>query len=140
VINEDTVPYAFGTNPHYDLGTAGYYEVQLVVWNEGNCADTMDMSMCIRDSEAIFLPDVFSPNGDGNNDVLFVRGPTIIELDFAIYDRWGARLFSTSSVGNGWDGTVEGDQSASGVYLYTLTARTEDGDDIKRTGNITLVR
>ncbi|HRH70302.1 MAG TPA: gliding motility-associated C-terminal domain-containing protein [Flavobacteriales bacterium] len=140
VINGDTVPYEFGVNPHFDLGTAGYYETQLVVWNEGNCVDSMSLDMCIRDSEAIFIPDVFSPNGDGNNDVLFVRGPTIIELDFAIYDRWGARLFSTTSVGNGWDGTVDGDQSTSGVYLYTLTARTEDGDELVRTGNITLVR
>ena len=140
VINEDTVPYAFGTNPNYDLGKAGYYEVQLVVWNEGNCTDSMSMDMCIRDSDVIFIPDAFSPNRDGNNDVLFVRGPTVIELEFGVYDRWGAKLFSTGSTTDGWDGTVNGELAASGVYLYTLIARTEEGEAIERTGNITLVR
>lgn len=140
VINADTVPYVLGENPHYDLGTAGYYETSLVVWNEGNCVDSMAMDLCIRDSEAIFIPDVFSPNGDGSNDVLFVRGPTITELEFALFDRWGNRLFTTGSVGQGWDGTVDGQQSNSGVYLWSLSARTEAGENIERTGNITLIR
>ncbi len=140
VINSDTVPYELGVNPHYDLGTAGYYETSLVVWNEGNCVDSMAMDLCIRDSDAIFIPDVFSPNGDGNNDVLFVRGPTIIELEFEVFDRWGSSLFNTNSTAHGWDGTVAGAQSASGVYVYALIARTEEGETIERTGNITLVR
>lgn len=140
LINGDTLPYELGVNPHYDLGTAGYYETQLVVWNEGNCVDSMSMDMCIRDSEAIFIPDIFSPNSDGNNDVLFVRGPAITELEFAVYDRWGTQLFATSDVQNGWDGTVDGDLAASGVYLWSLMARTEEGENIERTGNLTLVR
>lgn len=140
VINGDTVPYELGVNPHYDLGTAGHYETQLVVWNEGNCVDSMAMDLCIRDSEAIFIPDIFSPNNDGNNDVLFVRGPTITELEFAVFDRWGNRLFMTGAVENGWDGTVDGQPGASGVYLWSLIARTKEGENIERTGNITLVR
>ena len=98
------------------------------------------MDLCIRDSEAVFIPDVFSPNGDGSNDVLFVRGPTLVEVEFGVYDRWGKQLFASSSVDQGWDGTVAGDRSASGVYVYTLVARAEDGTRIERTGNITLVR
>jgi gliding motility-associated-like protein len=140
VINGDTVPYVIGENPNYDLGSAGYYQTQLVVWNEGLCVDSMSMDLCIRDSEAVFIPDVFSPNGDGSNDVLFVRGPTLVEVEFAVYDRWGKQLFASGSVDQGWDGTVAGDRSASGVYVYTLIARAEDGTRIERTGNITLVR
>ncbi|MCB0770905.1 MAG: gliding motility-associated C-terminal domain-containing protein [Flavobacteriales bacterium] len=140
VIDNDTVPYAYGVNPHYDPGVAGYYTVDLVVWNEGNCSDSMSLDMCIRGSDAVFIPDVFSPNGDGNNDVLFVRGPTVIDLEFAVYDRWGSRQFTTTSVDQGWDGTVQGEQGASGVYLYTLVARTDEGEQVERTGNITLVR
>lgn len=140
VINGDTLPYEYGVNPHYDLGTAGYYQTQLVVWNEGLCTDSMSMDLCIRDSDAVFIPDVFSPNGDGSNDVLYVRGPTLVEVDFAVFDRWGKRLFASGSVGHGWDGTMGGERSASGVYVYTLIARAEDGTRIERTGNITLVR
>ncbi|MEZ4739826.1 MAG: gliding motility-associated C-terminal domain-containing protein [Flavobacteriales bacterium] len=140
VLNTDTVPYSYGTNPNYDHGEAGYYTTQLVVWNEGNCTDSMSLDMCIRGSDAVFIPDVFSPNGDGNNDVLYVRGPTVIDLEFAVYDRWGSQLFTTRSVDQGWDGTVQGELGASGVYLYTLIARTDEGERIERTGNITLVR
>ena len=93
VIDGDTVPYAFGTDPNYDLGHAGYYTVQLVVWNEGGCTDSMQLDVCISDSEAIFLPDAFSPNGDGSNDVLYVRGPSLVEMEFALYDRWGTQVF-----------------------------------------------
>lgn len=140
VMNTDTVPYEFGTNPHYDHGSAGYYQVQLVVWNEGGCADSMLLDMCIRGSDAVFIPDVFSPNSDGNNDVLYVRAPTAIDLEFVVYDRWGTSLFITRTLDKGWDGTLDGRPAASGVYIYTLIARTEKGEDIQRTGNITLVR
>lgn len=140
VINGDTIPYELGVNPTYDHGVAGYYRTQLVVWNEGFCADSMAMDICIRDSEVVFIPDVFSPNGDGWNDVLYVRGPTVVEMEFAVHDRWGKRLFASGSVDQGWDGTANGDRSASGVYVYTLIARASDGTRIERTGNITLVR
>lgn len=140
VINGDTIPYELGVDPHYDLGMAGSYTTQLVVWNEGFCTDSMTMDLCIRDSEAVFIPDVFSPNGDGNNDFLYVRGPSLVDVEFAVYDRWGTRLFASGNVGDGWDGTANGERSASGVYAYTLLARTEDGTRIERSGTITLVR
>ncbi len=140
VIDGDTVPYSPGTDPHYDLGHAGYYSVDLVVYNIGGCTDSLSLDICIRDSEAIFLPDAFSPNSDGSNDVLFVRGGTIAEMGFALYDRWGSQVFSSSNVDHGWDGSKNGRQSPSGVYLYTLHAVTTEGEVIDRTGNITLVR
>ncbi|MFZ1333685.1 MAG: gliding motility-associated C-terminal domain-containing protein, partial [Flavobacteriales bacterium] len=66
--------------------------------------------------------------------------PTVIELEFVVYDRWGNSVYSTNSMDNGWDGIVDGRTGASGVYIYTLIALTEKGEDIQRTGNITLVR
>ena len=140
MIAGDTVAFAPGNNPTYDHGVAGYYDVQLVVWNEGGCVDSMALGICIRDSEAIFLPDVFSPNGDGSNDVLYVRGPGILEMNFAIYDRWGNSLFTSENVDQGWDGMVNGSQSPSGVYLAVLRAELDDGEVVERTTNITLVR
>ncbi|MBK8340803.1 MAG: gliding motility-associated C-terminal domain-containing protein [Flavobacteriales bacterium] len=140
VIDGDTVPYAFGTDPNYDLGHAGFYTVQLIVWNEGGCTDSTQLDVCIRDSEAIFLPDAFSPNGDGSNEVLYVRGPGLLEMDFALYDRWGTQVFRSTQVDHGWDGITDGQPSPSGVYLYTIQARTAEGDELERTGNITLVR
>jgi gliding motility-associated-like protein len=119
---------------------AGTYDVQLVVWNEGGCRDSLTLGICIQDSEAIFLPDVFSPNGDGNNDVLFVRGPSIAAMDFAVHDRWGVRVFSSTYPDHGWDGTVNGTLSPSGVYVLVLSATLDDGETIERTSNVTLIR
>ena len=140
VIDGDTVPYSLGTDPSYDLGHAGNYSVELVVWNQGNCTDSMSLDICIQDSEAIFLPDAFSPNGDGNNDGLYVRGGTIADMDFALYDRWGNRVFSSNDAQHGWDGNTNDAPSPSGVYLWTLRATLDDGTTVERTGNITLVR
>ena len=140
LIANDTVPFVAGGDPNYDHGVAGFYDVQLVVWNEGGCRDSLTLGICIQVSEAIFLPDVFSPNGDGNNDVLFVRGPSITAMDFAVYDRWGMRVFSSTDPDHGWDGTVNGTPSPSGVYVLVLSATLEDGETIERTSNVTLIR
>ncbi|MBK7943215.1 MAG: gliding motility-associated C-terminal domain-containing protein [Flavobacteriales bacterium] len=140
VIAGDTLPYAWGTDPQYEHGVAGTYNVQLVVWNDGGCTDSLGMDICIRDSEAVFVPDAFSPNGDGLNDILFARAPAALELEFAVYDRWGAQVFRSTTTDHGWDGTADGALSPSGVYLYTLRARLDDGAMEERTGNITLVR
>ena len=88
----------------------------------------------------IFIPDVFSPNDDGNNDVLFVRGGGILNLELNIYNRWGDRVFKTTDIDEGWDGYVMGNKAPTGVYIYQLTARTENGIDVEQSGDITLVR
>lgn len=86
------------------------------------------------------VPMAFSPNGDGNNDFLFVYGGQIEKFTLAIYDRWGELVFSTSSQDTGWDGTFNGKEASSGVYVYKLKAYFIDGDVENKTGNITLVR
>jgi len=100
----------------------------------------MRAEICIQDSEAIFLADVFSPNGDGNNDLFFVRGNAIGEMDLAIFDRWGMRVFTSAQPAMGWDGSVNGAPCASGVYVVVLQATLLDGEVIERTHNVTLVR
>jgi gliding motility-associated-like protein len=86
------------------------------------------------------VPMAFSPNGDGNNDFLFVYGGQIERLTFEVYDRWGEKVFSTSSQDKGWDGTYNGKDVNSGVYVYKLKAVFTDGDIENKTGNITLIR
>ncbi len=88
----------------------------------------------------LFIPDVFSPNGDGNNDKLFVRGNNIQELYFAVYDRWGEKVFETTDKNNGWDGTYKGNQLSGAVFVYYCTGKYTDGKEFKQKGDITLVR
>ena len=94
----------------------------------------------IPPDKGAIVPMAFSPNGDGNNDFLFVYGGQIERLSLDVYDRWGEKVFSTTSQDNGWDGTFKGKEVSSGVYVYKLKAVFLDGDTENKTGNITLVR
>jgi gliding motility-associated-like protein len=87
----------------------------------------------------VAVPSAFSPNGDGNNDILMVLGD-IKDLDFAIYNRWGQLVFKTNDQLKGWDGKLNGVELNPGVFAYRLSGELPDGTDITRKGNITLVR
>lgn len=85
------------------------------------------------------IPNAFSPNGDNNNDILFVLG-SIDKLDFNIYNRWGQQVFHSNDRAEGWDGTFMGQACNPGVFAYTVTGVMPDGKKINKKGNITLVR
>ncbi len=88
----------------------------------------------------IFVPNAFSPNGDGENDVLYVRGGNITDLTLAIYDRWGNVVFETTDQTMGWDGTYKDDLAEPAVFVYHLDVRCGDGQTFTDKGNITLLR
>jgi gliding motility-associated-like protein len=88
----------------------------------------------------IFIPNAFSPNGDNENDVLFVRGQLIEGMLFRIFDRWGEMVFESTDRTIGWDGTFRGKQLDPDVYDYYLKAVCVDGAESIIKGNITLMR
>ena len=89
---------------------------------------------------AVFIPNIFSPNGDNINDVLYVRGNCIEYMQFIIYDRWGEKVFTGEEINDGWDGTYRGEQLESGVFYYNLKATLLDDSEVTRKGTITIVR
>ena len=88
----------------------------------------------------VYLPTGFTPNGDGTNDVLYIRSNFITEVYLTIYDRWGEKLFETSDIKNGWDGVYKGKQLDQGVYGYYMTFKCNNGQESFKKGNITLMR
>ncbi|HMC97376.1 MAG TPA: gliding motility-associated C-terminal domain-containing protein, partial [Flavobacteriales bacterium] len=92
------------------------------------------------DAPDIFVPNTFTPNGDGHNDVLFVRGHAISSLEFQVFDRWGEKVFETKDQALGWDGTFEGRPVDPAVFVYHLTAYCVDGQRYFTKGNVTVVR
>jgi gliding motility-associated-like protein len=88
----------------------------------------------------VFVPNVFSPNGDGKNDILFVYGNYIDKLDMRIFNQWGEQVIMITKPANGWDGTHRGKAQPVGVYVYTLQATLSDGRTVKLKGSITLLR
>ncbi|GAA4339804.1 hypothetical protein GCM10023149_50760 [Mucilaginibacter gynuensis] len=88
----------------------------------------------------IFVPNAFTPNGDGNNDILLVYGSNIQTVNFYVYDQWGELVFKSNNQGNGWDGTFKGSRLPVGVYVYYMDATTTDGQKVNKKGTITLLR
>ncbi|MEM7297920.1 MAG: gliding motility-associated C-terminal domain-containing protein, partial [Bacteroidota bacterium] len=138
--NGEVQPYSPGSNPSVSYDQAGSYMVILEIQNEGGCPDTTALDICILPPTPLFIPDIFSPNGDGNNDILFVRGAGIVEINFMIYDRWGEQVFVSTNPDFGWDGQFRGKPSPSGVYVYHLTVALNSGIRQTLKGDITLIR
>ena len=117
---------------------SGRYMVVLVAISDQGCRDTAEGKVFVRSAEQMFMPTAFSPNGDGLNEVL---EPTIMGfevLDFAIYNRWGDKIFS--SRGAGWDGTYCNQPVQPGTYTYLLSLRNKEGKTKMLTGTVSLVR
>jgi gliding motility-associated-like protein len=95
---------------------------------------------CFDTNEHLFVPTIFSPNDDGENDILFVRGEGIQQLEFIIYNRWGEKIFESNHIDTGWDGTYKGKKCDPAVFAYVITAWMMNGQKIVQSGNVTLVR
>ncbi len=108
--------------------------------NEFNCTASAQVTVLVNEGFEIFVPDLFTPNGDQMNDVLYVNTLGIRALDFRIFDRMGQEVFSTSDKEKGWDGTFNGSEQSMDSYVYYVIAETVEGEKISRKGSIQLVR
>ncbi|MGE0569237.1 MAG: gliding motility-associated C-terminal domain-containing protein [Bacteroidia bacterium] len=133
-------PYTPGQSMNHEFMNPGTYPVRLLVTNDGNCPSEYSMDICIEESTEIFIPDIFSPNGDGANDVFYVRGNGIKEMNFYIYDRWGNKVFESHDANDGWKGDYKGKNAESGVYAYYLDATMFNDKKITKKGDLTLIR
>ncbi|SHG90218.1 Ig-like domain-containing protein [Pedobacter caeni] len=88
----------------------------------------------------IFIPNTFTPNGDGKNDVLYVYGNTIAKLKLRVYNQWGQFIYESLNVQSGWDGTYKGEIQPNGVYVYIAEVEFNDGTKTSKKGTITLLR
>lgn len=126
------------SDPMYTYSDTGFFTITLFIKNDRDCIDSIQKDIAVR--LAPRLPNAFSPNGDGKNDVLYVRGGPFNNLSFFIYNRWGEVLFTTTNEQVGWSGVFQGKMQPVGVYVYTLEATTLDNEIIEESGDITLIR
>ncbi len=87
-----------------------------------------------------FVPTIFSPNDDGLNDWLCVKGECIQQMEIVIFNRWGEVVFESKAQEDCWDGTFKGQKMNAGVVAYKLNGKLIDGSDFELSGNISLVR
>ena len=101
------------------------------------CEDTIRP---LEPEAVVYIPNIFSPNVDGQNDVFRVRGENIETLHLTVYNRWGEKVFESQNKNDGWDGNYKGQPCSPDVYVYHATIMFEDGTETSRKGNVTLVR
>ncbi len=138
--NGSSAPYATGQSVSQVYTAPGNYTVTLSVENNFGCADSTSETLCVLPDVPVFIPDIFSPNDDGNNDVLYVRGVGFTKMEFYIYNRWGEEVFYSNNVERGWDGMLRGRAALSGTYYYSFKAGLGNGVKQELHGEIALIR
>ncbi|MFN8283382.1 MAG: PKD domain-containing protein [Chitinophagales bacterium] len=117
---------------------------KITVTNEFGCKATDNQNVRVIEDcngDAVFLPNTFTPNGDGQNDILLVLGPGVQSVkEFRIFNRWGELVFETRDMSIGWDGTYKGEKLTPAVFVYYVDVQCIDGRRTMKKGNITLIR
>ena len=106
------------STPVIMAGAYGWYYVHMT--NIYDCS-LLDSAQVIEYCPAtIFVPNTFTPNGDGVNDIFVPMGKSIATMRMTIHDRWGELLYEMNDLGNGWDGTYRGEPVKSDVYVWRM--------------------
>lgn len=119
----------------------GVVEVSLTVTSAFGCIANGSFSKVPENCCSIFIPNAFSPNGDGLNDVFHIKLETALKINaFEIFNRWGERIFYSINQYKGWDGTFRNEPVESGTYFYFVSYTCTDGNTITKKGDLVLVR
>jgi gliding motility-associated-like protein len=128
-------------SPSHTFTAAGTYCIELVVQNPIGCTDSTHDCIIVTNESSVSIPNVFTPNGDGNNDLFFIKTKAIKELDCVIYDRWGLKITEWNTVNGNWDGKMKsGKIAADGVYFYVLKATGSDEKVFNKQGFVELLK
>ncbi|MGZ3863989.1 MAG: T9SS type B sorting domain-containing protein [Bacteroidia bacterium] len=131
------------TNPHETFNQPGSYGVVLVVTDANGCKDTAITTIIVTDAPVvIIIPNVFTPNGDGINDVFSITGVGISNFNCRIYDRWGIFLYEWSDLKGGWDGknVSNGKEVTDGTYYYIIKYLDDKLKAYTKQGYLQLIR
>ena len=108
------------------------------------CSNIDSVTIYVKDFKCeapyVYIPNAFSPNDDKINDVLFVESKVIDKLYFAVYTRWGEKIFETNDITKGWDGTYKGAKLDPAVFVYYIDATCINQMKYQKKGNISLLR
>ena len=130
------ISYVFSKN-----GEAGTYDVTLVAMNAFGCWDTSRVTIVVSPFSELIIPNVFTPNGDGVNDIFNVKSIGLNFVEAELFDRWGLKMYQWADVNGGWNGkSASGDEVPEGTYFYIIIARGTDGKEYKLKGPFTLLR
>jgi len=134
-----------GLNNSYTDNTADPNAVSLKYQIKATCSSpdintSLSNIFEINHNLKLFMPDAFTPNGDGENDVFIPKGKYVQDFKMTIFNRWGEIVFYTDKFSEGWDGNYKGNQATSDAYAYMIEAVDYFGKTVNRKGTVTLLR
>lgn len=127
--------------PSVAYAQIGQYTITLIASN-ATCTDslTKDAYVQVLDEAKMFIPNVFTPNGDGNNDKFYVYGSSVRQIYLDVFNRWGEKVYATENVYVGWDGTYKGEMLPPQILTYQVKVVYMDGTNQLYKGTISLIR
>jgi gliding motility-associated-like protein len=119
-----------------------YYKTFYIQYTLGSCVSTWQaVLVSVFDQSKLTLPNAFSPNGDGINDVFKMQVQGIITIkEWLIFNRYGQLIFSTNDSVTGWDGKMKNAYVPVGTYYWIVNATDNNGKEIKQQGSVTVLR
>ncbi|MBL0340554.1 MAG: gliding motility-associated C-terminal domain-containing protein [Bacteroidetes bacterium] len=128
-------------NTEHTFEETGIYNVTLYIMNDFGCRDTAYTEIVINQSSTVYIPNAFTPNGDGINEIFNVSGIGIDGIQMSIFNRWGNMVFSARTGQDGWNGNdmYSGTKCQTGVYVYQIKVKTFNGEYKNYTGRVTLL-
>ncbi len=112
----------------------------LTITYNGLCEASASMTILVDGGEPVYIPNSFSPNGDGNNDIFQIYGVGIKTIDLKIFNRWGEKVYESNNQFEGWDGTYKGVLQNPAVFVYQVNITYLNDKKVLRVGSITIIR
>jgi gliding motility-associated-like protein len=128
------------TNPSHTFIQPGKYKIKLTAFADEGCSNTTDIGDLIIKEATLFIPNTFSPNGDGVNDDFVVTVLNLKKYKIYIYNRAGENIYQSSNIFENWKGTFKNQDVPVGVYYYIIYGTNVYNKDVKYTGSLTLIR
>jgi gliding motility-associated-like protein len=138
---DSTKSVAQNPGSHMYKGVSATYIVKLVT-STGLCKDSTYQTVVVQAPLLLYIPNTFTPNGDGLNDVFMPKGEGIISYSMYMYDRWGNMIFYSDDINKGWDGRANGGNNIAqeDAYVYIINVTDPQGHNATYRGIITLVK
>jgi gliding motility-associated-like protein len=126
--------------PVHTYKDTGTYCITLIATNTFGCKDTTTECIFIKPYFTLYIPNAFSPNNDGDNDIFIAVGDYIFDFDMKIFDRWGNLVYHSTQLNNGWNGLMKSGAAIEDVYVYVISATDYHNHSYSYKGTVTLLK
>lgn len=136
---DSTTNCNFGSISHM-YPNAGTFTAMYVVTNADGCNDTTYITITVEEQSTVYVPNAFTPNNMGGNEMFLAYGTNVKEFEMYVFDRWGMLIYKSVDIDLGWDGTYKNDPCQEDVYVYRIIWTDAQNKKHKLMGHVSLIR